>query len=146
MTLEELFQTLKAEYPQGLPGERDALVTALMQKGLPHPEAVRAAEALEAQGYAHFLPGERSRWTFTPRPLDLKALVRSLDQARRQSPTPLEEEAIALLAAQLDGDREVAQEVLEALRLAGYVENVYDPEQERSYLLFHFPEALRLLG
>ena len=58
---------------------------------------------------------------------------------------PEEEEALAFLAARL-GDREVAREVLEAMRAAGYVERAYSPELARDRLFFRFPEALRLLG
>jgi hypothetical protein len=66
MELGELVQRLRQDYPKGLSGERDALVTLLVQRGYPHAEAVRLAQALEAQGYAHFLPGAKSRWFFSP--------------------------------------------------------------------------------
>ena len=52
---------------------------------------------------------------------------------------------VGFLAARL-GDREVAREVLEAMRAAGYVERAYSPELARDRLFFRFPEALRLLG
>ncbi len=80
MELEKLAASLQQAYPQGLPRERDALVTLLMQKGYSRQEAVAVARALEAQGYAHFLPGEKPRFAFTSRPVDLKALMRALDQ------------------------------------------------------------------
>ena len=80
MNVERWAQVLKEEYPRGLLGEREALVSLLVGKGLSHAEAVEVARALEAQGYAHFLPGERPRWFFSSRSLDLKALMRALDQ------------------------------------------------------------------
>jgi hypothetical protein len=70
--LEKLTASLQQAYPQGLPGERDALVTLLVQKGYSHQEAV--ARALEAQGYAHFLPGEKPRFAFTVAKEVLEAL------------------------------------------------------------------------
>ena len=148
MAFKELAQALRQDYPQGLPGERDALVTLLVQRGYPHAEAAHLAQALEAQGYAHFLPGARSRWFFTEKPLNLQALMRALDQEYREfvGEGDEEEEALAFLTAQLEGDRAVAREVLEALRLAGYVETAYSPELERNRLFFRFPEALRLWG
>jgi phosphoglycolate phosphatase-like HAD superfamily hydrolase len=148
MELGELVQRLRQDYPKGLSGERDALVTLLVQRGYPHAEAVRLAQALETQGYAHFLPGAKSRWFFTEKPLDLQALMRALDQEYREfvGEGDEEEEALAFLTAQLEGDRAVAREVLEALRLAGYVETAYSPELERNRLFFRFPEALRLWG
>jgi hypothetical protein len=116
----------------------------LVQKGYSHQEAV--ARALEAQGYAHFLPGEKPRFAFTSRPVDLEALMRALDQEYPESvgEGDEEEEALDFLAARLEGDRQVAKEVLEALRGAGYVEKAYSPELVRDRLFFRFPEALRL--
>lgn len=120
-------------------------MSLLVSKGLSHPQAVEVARALEKKGYAHFLPGERPRWFFSSRPLDLKALMRALDQ---EFPEFVgegdEEEALAFLAARL-GDREVAREVLEAMRAAGYVEQSYSPELARDRLFFRFPEVLRPL-
>lgn len=142
MDLRELATSLQRAYPQGLPGERDALVTLLVQRGYSHKEAAELARALEAQGYAHFLPGERPRWGFTSRPLDLKALMRALDQEYKDFVGEGdEEEALAFLTARLEGDRQVA---LEALRGAGYVEKAYSPELVRDRLFFRFLEALRL--
>jgi hypothetical protein len=105
MELEKLAASLQQAYPQGLPGERDALVTLLVQKGYSHQEAV--ARALEAQGYAHFLPGEKPRFAFTSRPVDLKALMRALDQEYPEfvGEGDEEEEALDFLAARLEGDR-----------------------------------------
>jgi len=144
LELEKLAASLQQAYPQGLPGERDALVTLLVRKGYSRQEAV--ARALEAQGYAHFLPGEKPRFAFTSRPVDLKALMRALDQEYPEfvGEGDEEEEALDFLAAQLEGDRQVAKEVLEALRGAGYVEKAYSPELVRDRLFFPFPEALRL--
>ncbi|GAB5603750.1 hypothetical protein FJNA_22760 [Thermus sp. FJN-A] len=145
MDPKELAQNLRAAHPQGLPGKREDLVTLLQKQGYDPPEAVRLAQALEAQGYAHFLPGEKGLWYFTARPLDLRALMRALDQEYREfvGEGDEEEEALAFLAARLGGDREAAQEVLEALQLAGYVESLYSPELARNRLYFRFPEALR---
>ena len=104
------------------------------------------ARALEAQSYAHFLPGEKPRFTFTSRPVDLKALMRALNQEYPEfvGEGDEEEEALDFLAARLEGDRQVAKEVLEALRGAGYVEKAYSLELVRDRLFFRFPEALRL--
>jgi len=144
LELEKLAASLQQAYPQGLPGERDALVTLLVRKGYSRQEAV--ARALEAQGYAHFLPGEKPRFAFTSRPVDLEALMRALDQEYPEfvGEGDEEEEALDFLAARLEGDRQVAKEVLEALRGAGYVEKAYSPELVRDRLFFPFPEALRL--
>ncbi|WP_018461053.1 hypothetical protein [Thermus oshimai] len=146
MELEKLAAGLKDTYPEGVVGERESLVALLVARGYPHPQAQELARALEAQGYAHFLPGERPRWAFTRRPVDLKALMRALDReyAEFVGEGDEEEEALAFLAARLEGDREVAKEVLEALRSAGYVERAYSPELLRDRFFFRFPEALRL--
>jgi hypothetical protein len=146
MELEKLANSLREEHPNGLKGERDALVTLLQQRGHTHQEAVELARALEAQGYAHFLPGEKPHFAFTSRPVDLKALMRALDQEYPEfvGEGDEEEEALDFLAARLEGDRQVAKEVLEALRGAGYVEKAYSPELVRDRLFFRFPEALRL--
>ncbi len=146
MELEKLANSLREEHPNGLKGERDALVTLLQQRGHTHQEAVELARALEAQGYAHFLPGESPRFAFTSRPVDLKALMRALDQEYPEfvGEGDEEEEALVFLTARLGGDRQVAMEVLEALRGAGYVEKGYSPELVRDRLFFRFPEALQL--
>ncbi|WP_105316765.1 hypothetical protein [Thermus tenuipuniceus] len=148
MELKRLVEELRARFPKGLDGEREGLVRALAEKGTSPTEAERLAEALEAQSYAHYLPGEKGRWVFLSKPLDLTALMRTLDQEYREfvGEGDEEEEVLAFLTAKLEGDRAVAQEVLEALRLAGYVEKGYSPELERDRLIFHFPEALRLLS
>jgi hypothetical protein len=121
MELEKLAASLQQAYPQGLTGERDALVTLLVRKGYNRQEAVAVARALEAQGYAHFLPGEKPRFAFTSRPVDLKP---SCGPWTRSTPSSWdeEEEALDFPAPRLEGDRQVAKEVLEALRGAGYVE------------------------
>ncbi|WP_238314705.1 hypothetical protein, partial [Methylobacterium crusticola] len=69
-------------------------------KGLTHAGAVEGARAREAQGYAHFLPGERPRWFFSSRSLGLKALMRALDQEFPEfvGEGDEEEEALAFLA------------------------------------------------
>jgi hypothetical protein len=74
LELEKLAASLQQAYPQGLPGERDALVTLLVRKGYSRQEAVAVARALEAQGYAHFLPGEKPRFAFTVAKEVLEAL------------------------------------------------------------------------
>ncbi|WP_234555321.1 hypothetical protein [Thermus caliditerrae] len=139
---------LRLRYPTGLPGEQEELAATLEAKGLSPGEALEAAQILEEQGYAYFLPGEKSRWVFTEKPLNLKALMRALDQEYREfvGEGDEEEEALAFLTAHLEGDRATAQEVLEALRSAGYVRKVHSPELNRDRLIFRFPEALRLFG
>lgn len=47
---EELANLLRQEHPQGLVGEREGLVTYLMQAGLSHHEAVETANRLEQAG------------------------------------------------------------------------------------------------
>jgi hypothetical protein len=142
MELEKLAASLQQAYPQGLPGERDALVTLLVRKGYRHQEAVAVARALEA----HFPPGEKPRFAFTSRPVDLKALMWALDQEYPESvgEGDEEEEALDFLAGRPEGDRQAAKEVLETLRGAGYVEKAYSPELVREPLFFRFPEALQL--
>ena len=46
MNVERWAQALKEEYPRGLLGEREALVSLLVGKGLSHAEAVEVARAL----------------------------------------------------------------------------------------------------
>ncbi|WP_038049310.1 hypothetical protein [Thermus caliditerrae] len=139
---------LRLRYPTGLPGGQEALAATLEAKGLSPGEAIEAAQILEEQGYAYFLPGEKSRWVFTEKPLNLKALMRALDQEYREfvGEGDEEEEALAFLTAHLEGDRATAQEVLEALRSAGYVRKVHSPELNRDRLFFRFPETFRLFG
>lgn len=140
----KLAEELCAQYPQGLKGERDGLAKVLEKRGASQAEAREWAEALEAQGYAHYLYGEKGRWVFFAKPVDLWALMRTLDQEYREFVGEGDEgEVLALLTAKLEGDRATAQEVLEALRLAGYVETGYSPELDRERLFFRFPEALR---
>jgi len=78
--------------------------------------------------------------------VDLKALMRALDQEYPEfvGEGDEEEEALDFLAPRLEGDRQVAKEVLETLRGAGCVEKAYSPELVRDRLFFRLPEALRL--
>jgi len=141
-----LAKALVELFPQGLVGEREALVTFLVTKvGLPHKDAVKVARALELEGYAHHLPGERPRWIFTHRPVDLRDLMRMLDQEYKEfigegDENP-REAALRFITKALNVDRKVAEEVLEGLTSAGYAQPGYSPEAERDLILFKFPEA-----
>jgi len=143
---EELAHALVQLFPQGLVGERDALVTFLMNEvGLSHTDAVRVAEALESAGYAHHLPGERPRWIFTSKPVSLLALMQMLDEEYAEfigeGDEDPREAALQFIAGKLQVDREVAEEILEGLTAAGYAEVAYSPELERERYFFKFPEA-----
>ena len=146
---EELARALAQSFPQGLIGERDALVTFLVNRvGLAHADAVRVADALEASGYAHHLPGERPRWIFTSKPVSLRALMHLLDEEYAEfvgeGDEDPREEALRFIAGRLRVDREVAEEILEGLAAAGYAEVAYHPEAERDRYLFKFPEVFAM--
>ncbi len=143
---EALARRLAERFPQGLVGEREALVTFLVNEvGLAHADAVRVAEVLETTGYAHHLPGERPRWIFTSRPVSLRALMRMLDQEYAEfigeGDEDPREEALNFIASRLEVDRKVAEEILEGLAAAGYASVGYSPEAERDRYLFLFPDV-----
>lgn len=98
MDPKDLAHELRAQHPTGLIGEREGLVTLLVGKGFSHPEAVRLARTLEEQGYAHFLPGARNRWVFTSKPVDLRGLMRALDQEYKEFVGEGDEEEEAVLS------------------------------------------------
>ncbi len=146
---EALAAKLAERFPQGLVGERDALVTFLVNRvGLAHADAVKLADALEATGYAHHLPGERPRWVFTSKPVSLRALMRMLDQEYAEfvgeGDEDPREEALQFIASRLEVDRKVAEEVLEGLAAAGYASLGYSPEAERDRYLFAFPDVFAM--
>ncbi len=144
-----LARALVELFPQGLVGERDALVTFLVAKvGLAHKDAVKVAKALELEGYAHHLPGDRPRWIFTSKPVDLLELMRMLDQEYKEfigeGDEDPREAALRFITKALNIDREVAEEVLEGLTAAGYAEPGYSPEAERDLVIFKFPDAFAM--
>ena len=144
--LEELAGALAKAFPKGLVGERDALVTFLVNEvGLEHPRAVRVADELESAGYAHHLPGERPRWIFTSKPVSLRELMMMLDEEFSEFVGEGDEDpretALKFISSRLRVDREVAEEILEGLVAAGYAEVAYSPELERDRYFFKFPEA-----
>ncbi len=146
---EELAHALAQVFPKGLVGERDALVTFLVNRvGLSHADAVRVADALEAAGHAHHLPGERPRWIFTSKPVSLRALMRMLDEEYAEfvgeGDEDPREEALRFIGSRLGVDREVAEEILEGLAAAGYAEVAYHAESERDRYLFKFPEIFAM--
>ncbi len=146
---EALARALVDRFPQGLVGEREALVTFLVNRvGLSHGDAVKLADALEATGYAHHLPGERPRWVFTSRPVSLRALMRMLDQEYAEfvgeGDEDPREEALRFIASRLEVDRKVAEEILEGLAAAGYASLGYSPEAGRDRYLFEFPEIFAM--
>ncbi|WP_352414071.1 hypothetical protein [Thermus sp.] len=146
-SLNQWADALKAKYPTGLAGPREALSTALEQEGLPLKEAKRVAEALEKEGYAHHLPGGNPRWFLSRVPLDLKGLLKSLKEEFQAFVGPKEarEEALLFIVEKLAVDKRVAEEILTALEAAGYAALAYDPHKERERFFFRFPETLRIL-
>ena len=144
---ERIIQDLRRTYPEGLAGEREQLVTALMNdEGLSHEEALALAERLREEGLAHHLPGERARWLFTVRPLSLRELMAKLDEsydAYDFEGDDEREELLSFMGAELELDRDVAEEVLSGLEQAGYTSLVYQEAAARRRLYVTFPEMLR---
>ena len=142
----ELARHLVKQYPHGLVGERDALVTLFMKAGLSHADAVRWAGRLEEEGYAHHLPGASPRWVFTSKPVSFQELARIIkgewDEFVGRENEALEE-AYEFIQQHLGVDREVAEEVYRGLEAAGYASVVYQeaPEFNRERVLFEFPEV-----
>ena len=138
---------LKRRYPEGLPGERDQLVTALMNdEGLGHGEALELAERLRDEGYAHHLPGASGRWFFTTRPVSLHALMTRLDEEYESyafEGDDEREELLEFMSGHMNLDRDVADEVLSGLEQAGYTSLVYQEDAARERMFIRFPEAFR---
>ncbi|CAN5900927.1 hypothetical protein BH24DEI2_BH24DEI2_18650 [soil metagenome] len=146
----ELAHELREHYPQGLPGEREQLVTEFMNRGgMNHHDAVQAAEALHEAGYAHHLPGESSRWMFTSESVPLRDLMAHLDENYDgyvgESDQP-REQMLGFITAHMNIDPEVAEEVLVGLERAGYTSVAYHPESQRDRMRMAFPEAFRLVA
>ncbi|WP_457632953.1 hypothetical protein [Oceanithermus desulfurans] len=142
----ELARYLARTYPQGLVGERDALVTLFMQTGMEHAQAVRWASRLEKEGHAHHLPGTSPRWIFTSRPVSLAALARMVKgewSAFVGASDEAVEEALEFFERQLGVDHATAQEIYRGLEAAGYVSVAYQegPDYARDRVLFEFPEV-----
>jgi len=142
----ELARLLAQAYPEGLVGERDALVTLFMKAGLSHAEAVRWAGKLEQEGHAHHLPGARPRWIFTSRPVSLAELARMVKgewDAFVGASDEAVEEALEFFERHLGIDRDTAKEIYRGLEAAGYVSVAYQegPEYARDRVLFEFPEV-----
>ncbi len=136
---------LKKRHPGGMVGERDELITELVNVDkLSHQDAVRAAVALEEAGHAHHLPSERSCWLFTRQPVALRNLMQGFDEEYAEfvghSENP-REEMLEFIGAQLNVDEDVAEEVLAGFESAGYSSVVYDPNLTRDRMLMKFPEA-----
>ncbi|MBI5812469.1 MAG: hypothetical protein ACOYW9_14340 [Deinococcota bacterium] len=136
---EELANLLRQEHPQGLVGEREGLVTYLMQAGLSHHEAVETANRLEQAGYAHFIPAQRSRWLFLQQAQP--ELLKNLGPEYNEFVTPTEpsdpkEEVLDFIVERFGVDRDVAEELFSDLEASGYIEQAYDPNRERDRYRF----------
>lgn len=142
-----IIQDLRRRYPEGLSGEREQLVTVLMnEEGLEHAEALELADRLRAEGFAHHLPGASSRWLFTTRSVSLPELMHRFDESYESyavGGADEREELLGFLSSQLDMDRGVAQEVLTGLEHAGYTSVVYREDIARNRMFLAFPEAFR---
>jgi hypothetical protein len=142
-----IIQDLRRRYPEGLSGEREQLVTALMNdEGLEHAEALKLADRLRAEGFAHHLPGAQGRWMFTTRPVSLQELMHRLDESYESytfEGGSEREELLGFLGSQMGLDRDVAEEVLTGLEHAGYTSVVYQEEIARNRMFLAFPEAFR---
>lgn len=141
-----LARLLAQAYPQGLVGERDALVTLFMKAGLSHADAVRWAGKLEQEGHAHHLPGASPRWVFTSKPVSMRELARMVksewDAFVGKSDEAVEE-ALEFFERHLGVDHATAQELYRGLEAAGYVSVAYreGPDYARDRVLFEFPEV-----
>ncbi len=141
-----LARLLVQAYPQGLVGERDALVTLFMKAGLSHVEAVRWAGALEEEGHAHHLPGVSPRWVFTGRPVsfrELAKLAKSEWSGYAGDADGAAEEALEFFERRLGVDRDTALEIYRGLEAAGYLSVAFQegPGLARDRVLFEFPEV-----
>lgn len=146
--LPELARALADAHPRGLAGDRDALEAHLLERGASKVEAAAAAHALEQEGYAHHLPGARSRWLFSRKPIAFAALLRSLDQEYPEfvgeGDDDPREEALQFIGNRLDVDRAVAGEILTGLEAAGYASRVYSEAHQRDRILFDVGSILRV--
>lgn len=138
--IDTLISILFKSYPGGLRGEREALVRSLMAEGLDLGDAEEALRWLEEARHAH-LVGDN--WVFTRHPVGLPELLRSLDEeypafVGRDRAEP-RAEAAEFIASRMGLDEDVAREVLEDLEAAGYAALDYDPEEQRTRMLFRKP-------
>lgn len=142
-----IVKELKDHYPQGLPGEREQLVTELMNRGdLAHEDAVDTANELSEGGYAHHLPGDSSRWLFTSEAVSMTGLQSyfndNYDAYRAEADEP-RAAMLEFINQHLKVDRGVAEEVLTGLEQAGYTSVTYHEESLRDRYRVNFPEAFR---
>ncbi len=136
-TLEDIALALLEERPEGLAGEKEGLVTFLIQAGLTQPQAVAVVQNLEQAGYAAFVPA-RKRWLFAP--FSLTEMMRLLDEeypefVAHHTAEP-REEALEFLANRMKMDRGLAVEILDDLEAAGMAEVAFSPDLERDRLRF----------
>lgn len=142
-----IVKELKEHYPQGLPGEREQLVTELMNRGkVEHAEAVAVANNLSDSGYAHHLPGNSSRWLFTSEAVsmrDLQSYFNNHDEAHNFDGDEPRVAMLEFIGGHLNVDADVAEEVLSGLEQAGYASLAYHEESLRDRYRVVFPEAFR---
>ncbi len=138
---------LRGRYPEGLAGEREQLVTALMNdEGLEHREALALAEQLREEGFAHHLPGDSARWLFTERSVpfdDLRARLEDAYDDYRFEGEGEREELLTFMSAEMGLERDVADEVLAGLEQAGYTSVLYHEGAARDRMFVRFPDAFR---
>lgn len=136
-TLEDIALALLEERPEGLAGEKEGLVTFLIQAGLTQPQAVAVVQNLEQAGYAAFVPA-RKRWLFAP--FSLTEMMRLLDEEYPEfvpyHTAKPREEALEFLAARMKMDRGLAVEILDDLEAAGMAEVAFSLDLERDRLRF----------
>lgn len=142
-----IVRELREHYPQGLPGEREQLVTELMNRGsLEHSEAVNIAKELSEGGYAHHLAGNSSRWLFTSEAVSMTDLQTYFNDHYDSYVAEADEPRMAMLefiGGHLNVDSNVAKEILDGLEQAGYTSLAYDEKSLRDRYLVAFPEAFR---
>ena len=143
----EVVRELREHYPQGLPGEREQLVTELMNRsGLEHKEAVQTAEAMQASGHAHHLPGDSGRWLFTSESVSMRRLMEQLDENYDGYVGNADEprgEMLGFIGEHLGVGHDVAEEVLVGLEQSGYAAVAYQDHLARDRVMVEFPEAFR---
>jgi hypothetical protein len=148
--IQGIIADLRRRYPEGLGGEREQLVTALMNdEGLEHKEALALAERLRSEGFAHHLPGDSARWFFTSRSVSLRELMAKLDESYDDyayEGDDQREELLYFISSELNLDRDVADEVLQGLEHAGYTSLIYHEGAARDRMFISFPEVFRTVA